>query len=144
MAGTNGIGFNGAPLNNMSAQPWNPNVMNGLNGGQINGMQGGGLGNQLPQPNAMPNIGNQTQIPGSAQRMPGGFGLSPQLLQMIASLQSRSPHFSPAPQRAQPFMPMMFNPNSPYGPNYPTQGGAGSGGSSGGGVGGGGSGGGPS
>src|SRR6185295_4314664 len=36
-----------------------------------------------------------TNLPSSVQRMPGGFGLSPQMLQMIASLQSRSPKFTP-------------------------------------------------
>lgn len=61
----------------------------------------GGLGNQYqmtpPQGMPLPN----TDMPQSVQRMPGGFGLSPQLLQMIAQLQARTPRFSPQQPPAQ-------------------------------------------
>lgn len=52
-------------------------------------MQGSGGMAQPMGVNLNPNV----------QRQPGGFGISPQLLQMIAALQSRSPQFRPqAPQ----------------------------------------------
>lgn len=52
------------------------------------------------------------QMPASVQRMQGGFGISPQLLQMIAQLQSRQPQgggFNPAQFMQKP-APMIQNP----------------------------------
>lgn len=59
------------------------------------GAQGLGQGAAQPGQAAMPMGVQGYSIPDSVQRMPGGFGLSPQLLQMIAGLQQRSPQFTP-------------------------------------------------
>lgn len=80
----------------------------------------GGLGNQYqmtpPQGMPLPN----TDMPSSVQRMPGGFGLSPQLLQMIASLQARTPRFAPQmpqqPNFGVPRFPTGYNPGSGFTP----------------------------
>lgn len=52
----------------------------------------GGLGNQFQM---TPPQNGTLQMPQSMQRTPGGFGLSPQMLQMIARLQQRTPQFTP-------------------------------------------------
>lgn len=139
--------------------------MSGAQGlGQAVGSQGSGpmpVGQQFSQPNQMSGgLGNQyqmtppqgmpmqPQMPDSVQRMPGGFGLSPQLLQMIASLQARNPKFTPQMpvqpqfQSQSPFANRTWlqggqsMPNPYYRPNnYLTNTGGGSGGSGGGGGG---------
>jgi hypothetical protein len=73
-------------------------------------------------PNITPPQGMHSfQPPDSVQRMPGGFGLSPQLLQMIAGLQSRSPKFTataPPPAQSGWGANPMFRPaQNPYGQN---------------------------
>jgi hypothetical protein len=79
-------------------------------------MMSGGLGNQYP---VTPSIGQSLpDMPSSVQRMPGGFGLSPQLLQMIASLQARNPKFVPqAPPPSGPFGGQVQQIRNPYSPN---------------------------
>lgn len=88
-------------------------------------MQGAG---GAPQP-----MGVNVPMNPNVQRMPGGFGLSPQLLAQIAALQSRSPHFNPQPvPQARAFPVFQGQYQNPYQRNI---GGPGSGGSGGGGPG---------
>lgn len=69
-------------------------------------------GAAMPGMTAMP-LGT-SNIPSTVQRVNGGFGISPQLLQMISQLQSRQPTgqaFNVAQFQPKPFTPMQ----SPYG-----------------------------
>lgn len=82
------------------------------------GTQGQGLSQMsIPQQIAgqaqLPPMGAQAQLPASVQRMPGGFGISPQLLAMIAKLQQRAPMAQPQapvyPAYKPPVQPGMFD-----------------------------------
>lgn len=58
----------------------------------------------------IPSMPSSPVLPASVQRVQGGFGISPQLLQMIAALQSRSqPQGMPgAGMQGGPFNPQQF------------------------------------
>lgn len=66
------------------------------------------------------------QMSSAVQRMPGGFGLSPQLLSMIAGLQSRNPQFTTQTSPPQVRPPVIPNPYSVAPQNVFGMGGGGS------------------
>ena len=75
--GTSAMGSGAVPTGQQFSQP---------------SQMSGGLGNQYQ---LTPPQNGSFQMPSSVQRMPGGFGLSPQMLTMIAALQQRQPKFTP-------------------------------------------------
>lgn len=75
-----------------------PSAMASVGQGMPNGYQG------VPGQGVMGGSPMGSQLPSSVQRMPGGFGLSPQLLQMIGQLQNRTN------QGQQPFNVAQFQP----------------------------------
>lgn len=101
MSGAQGLGQDVSSMPTVGSQFRQPSMMSG------------GLGNQY---SVTPSIGQALSMPTSVQRMPGGFGLSPQLLAQIAALQARSPQFTPQqPQQTGFFGNRVQQIQNPYG-----------------------------